>query len=65
MDGARDCHRVKSEREKQISYINARVESEKVLYRGSYLQSRNRDTDIKNKRMDTKGVGGMGRIGRL
>ena len=30
-------------------------------YRRSYLQSRNRDTDVENKRMDTKGEreGGM------
>ena len=25
-----------------------------------YLQSRNRDTDVENKRMDTKGEGGGG-----
>ena len=29
-------------------------------YRWSYLQSRNRDTDIENKSMDTKGEGGSG-----
>ena len=29
-------------------------------YRRSYLQSRNRDTDVENKRMDTKGEGGGG-----
>ena len=30
-------------------------------YRSSYLQNRNRDTDIEHKRMDTKGrMGGMG-----
>ena len=29
-------------------------------YRGTYLQSRNRDTDVENKRMDTKGGKGGG-----
>ena len=37
----------------------------KNWYRQSYLQSRNRDTDVENKRMDTKGEGGVGWIGRL
>ena len=35
----------------------------------SYLQSRNRDTDIENKCMDAKGervaVGGIGRLGLI
>ena len=43
----------KSDREKQILYINTHVES-KTWHRWTYLQSRNRDTDIKNKRTDTK-----------
>ena len=30
----------------------------KHWYRRSYLQSRNRDTDMENKYMDTKGVKG-------
>ena len=35
-------------------------------YRLSYLQSRNRDTDVENKCMDTKGeAGGVGGTGRL
>ena len=29
-------------------------------YSRSYLQSRNRDTDVENKRMDTKGEKGRG-----
>ena len=37
----------------------------KIWYRQSYLQSRNRDTDLENKCMDTKGEGGVGWIGRL
>ena len=36
------------------------MESEKNCYRQSYLQSRNRDTDVENPHMDTKG----GRGGR-
>ena len=32
----------------------------KNWYRRSYLQSRNRNTDVENKRMDTKGEGGVG-----
>ena len=39
--------------------------SEKNWYRWSYLQSRNRDADIENKCMDTKGEEEEGRIGRL
>ena len=31
------------------------VESEKDVYRWSYLQSRDKDTNIENKCMDTKG----------
>ena len=37
----------------------------KNWYRRSYLQSRDRDTDIENKCMDTKGEEGVGWIGRL
>ena len=32
----------------------------KNWYRWSYLQSRNRDTDVENKNMDTKGEEGGG-----
>ena len=46
--------RVKSEREKQILYINAYMWNLEKWYRSSYLQSRNKDTDVENKRMDTK-----------
>ena len=63
MDGPRDCHTEwsKSEREKQILYINAYMWNLEKCYRWSYLQSRNRDTDVENKCMDTKGGrrGGM------
>ena len=47
----------KSEREKQILYIDTiYVESEKNWYGWSYLQSRNKDTDVENEHMDTNGV---------
>ena len=51
MDGPRDCHTEwsKSEREKQILYINACMWNLEKWYRCYYLQSRNRDTDIENK----------------
>ena len=45
----------KSEKEKQISYINVYMWNLEKWYRWTGLQGRNRDTDVKNKRMDTKG----------
>ena len=54
----------KSEREKQISYSIAYVWNLEKLYRWTYLQSRNRDTDLEYKCMDTE-EGGSGWIGRL
>ena len=56
MDGSRDCHTEwsKSEKEKQISYINAYMWNLEKWYRWTSLQGRNRDTDIENKRMDVK-----------
>ena len=45
----------KSEREKQIVYINTYMWNLEKRYRQTYLQSRNRDTDGENKSMDTKG----------
>ena len=58
VDGPRDCHTEwsKSEREKQISYINAYIWNVEKWCRGTCLQGRNRDTDVVNKRMNTKGV---------
>ena len=51
MDEPRNCHTEwsKSEREKQISYINAYMWNLEKWYWWSYLQSRNRDTDVENK----------------
>ena len=57
--GPRDCHTEwsKSEREKQILYINAYMWNLEKWYRWSYLQSRSRDTDVENKLRVTKGEG--------
>ena len=57
VDGSRDCPTEwsKSEREKQISYINACMWNLEKWYRWTSLQGRNRDTDVEKKRMDTKG----------
>ena len=57
VDGPRDCHTEwsKSEREKQMLYINAYMWNLEEWYRWTGLQGRNRDTDVENKRMDTRG----------
>ena len=56
MDGPRECctEWTKSEKEKQVSYINAYMWNLAKWYRWTYLQNRNRDTDVENKCMDTK-----------
>ena len=53
--------KVKSEREKQILYINTYIWNLEKWYTWTSLQGRNRDTDVENKRMDTKGgkLGGV------
>ena len=65
MDGPRDCHTEwsKSEREKQILFVNAYVWNLNSWYRLPYFQSRNRDTDLENKHMDTGGGGGYDELG--
>ena len=67
VDGPRVCHTewVKSEREKQISYINAYGWNLEKWYRWTYLQGRNRKADVENGRVDTVGKGRVGWIGRL
>ena len=57
VDGPRDCHTEwsKSEREKQGSYINTHMWNIEKWYRWTSLEGRNRDTDVENKRVDTKG----------
>ena len=37
-----------------MSYINAYIGNLEKWFRKSYLQNRNRDTDVENKHMDTK-----------
>ena len=59
-----DCHteESKSEKGKQILYINAYTWTlKKPVW--SYLQSRNRDTDIENKFMGAKGEGEWDELG--
>ena len=74
MDGLGDSHTEwsKSEREKQILYINAYMWNLEKWYRWTGLQGRNKDTGVENKHMDTKGgqwqvgvvvVGWTGRLG--
>ena len=57
VDGPRDCYTEwsTSEREKQISYINGYMWNLEKWYRWTGWQGRNRDTDVQNKCMDTKG----------
>ena len=59
MDAPRSCHTEwsKSDRERQISWYHLYVESKK-WYIWTYLQNRNRVTDVKNKLMVTGGVSG-------
>ena len=60
MNGPRDCHTEwsKSDREKQTSYDIAYMWNLKKWYKWTYLQNRNRVTDIENKLMVTKREGG-------
>ena len=62
VDEPRVCHTEwsKSEREKQISYINAYIWNLEKWYWWTYLQGRKRDTDIENILVDTveEGEGG-------
>ena len=62
MDEPRVCYteRSKSEREKQISYINAHIWNLEKWYWGTYLQGVNRDVDVGNELVDTarEGEGG-------
>ena len=51
MDGPRDCHTEwgKSDRERQISRDIAYIWNLKNGYKWTYLQNRNRVTDVENK----------------
>ena len=63
VDGPRVCHTEwsKSEREKQILYINAYMWNLEKWYRWTYLQGRNWDVDVEKGHVDTvgEGEGGM------
>ena len=58
MDGAGEGHteRSRSEREKQMSYINTCICNLEKWYRGTYLRGKNRH---RNGHVDVKGSGGM------
>ena len=62
MDGPRNCHTEwsKSDRERQISDDIAYMWDIKKGYKWTYLQNRNRVTDVENKLMVTRGKGGEG-----
>ena len=62
VDVSKDCHTEwsKSEREKQILYINAYAWNLEKWYRWTGLQGRGGDADVENKRTDTKGRRGDG-----
>ena len=46
-----------------MAYVNTYMWNLEEWDRYSYLQNRNRDTDIENKGMDTKGEKQLGRAG--
>ena len=61
MNGPRDCHaECKSEREKQISYINAFMWTLEKWYRWTDLPSRNKDRHREQMYVNQRGKkGGM------
>ena len=63
MDGPRDCpiEWSKSDRGRQVSQDTAYKWNLKKKYRWSYLQSRNRVTDVENKLTVTRGESWWGR----
>ena len=72
VDGSRDCHTEWSQKVKNKYRILTHMWNLEKWYRWTDLQGRNRDTDVENKRMDTKGgkwrgvvvvVGWIGRLG--
>ena len=60
MDLETIIHSEVSQEDKNKHYILTHKCGMKKCYRQSYLQSRNRDTDVENKHMVTKGEDGMG-----
>ena len=67
MDRPRDCHTEwrKSDREGQISYDIAYMWNLKQWYKWTYLQNRNRVTDVENNLMVTSRESEGGITGRL
>ena len=69
VDGPRVCHTQwsKSEREKQILYIDVYMWNLEKWYRWTYFKGKNRDADIENRQMnmEAEGKGRMGLTGRL
>ena len=65
VDEPRACYTEwsKSEREKQILYINAYIWNVKKWYQ-TYLQGRNEDSDIENGLVDMVAEGDCGTIGQ-
>ena len=55
MDGPRDCHTEWSKSDRQISYDIAYMWNLKKGYKWTYLQNKNRVTDVENKLMLTRG----------
>ena len=57
MDRPRDCHIEwsKSDKERQMSYDIIYMGNLKKGYKGTYLQNRNRITNVENKLMGTRG----------
>ena len=57
MDGPKDCHTEwsKSDREGQLLYDFAYMWNLKRWYKWTYVQNRNRVTDVENKLMVTRG----------
>ena len=51
----------KSEREKQILYINTYICNLEKWYWWTYLHGRNRDADVQNELLDTAGEGEGGK----
>ena len=65
MDGPRDYHTKwsKPDRERQISYDITYMWNLKKWYKWTYLQSRNRLTDVENKLTVTKQGGSRDKLG--
>ena len=65
MDGPRDCHteQSKSDREQQTPNDIAYMWNLKKGYKWTYLQNRNRFTDVENKPTVIEGKGGRDKLG--